>query len=250
MEGTSESFDAIVHYIGGGAFAVVSIVLGLVYYSKFAQIQRARQAVVKLIRPDDSVFEVFYRLNWFLLLLMAAAYLVSAADGGLFTRLDGQMVFEGKLIAVGFAATVLHFFVCRLLKLRTNGAFMSTLFYAATWAAFISMGFDSDSWQSTWLMAAGLFGCVCVAVTFWASNTKTYNRLWWIYLLVQAGYPVLFILGQEKYGVLTDLGTEAVIFLALNLHIVVTVIVVLATEWKIEYGRLKLAKANAGATRS
>ena len=244
------SFVSIVHYVGGAAAGVVGLVLGLVYYGKFGQIQRARASIAKYARPDDTVFEIFYRLNWFLLMVMAAVYLVSASDAGLFTRADGQLVYQAKLITMGILATILQYYVCRLLKLRASGAAFSALYYAATVAAFVGMGYDSDSWQSTWLMVVGIAGCVFVAVSFWGSNTKTYNRLWWIYLLVQVGYPVILILGQEKYAVLNDVGAEAVIYLGLNLHIVVTLIVVLATEWKIERGRLTAAKMAADAIRS
>lgn len=238
------SFVSIVHYVGGAAAGAIGLTLGLIYYNKFRQIQRARASIEKYKRPDDTVFEIFYRLNWFLMMVMAAIYLVSASDAGLFTRADGQLVYEGKLITMGVLFTILHYYVCRLLKLRASGAFFSALYYAATVAAFVSMGYDSDVWQSTWIMVVGIAGCIFVAVSFWGSNTKTYNRLWWIYLLVQVGYPVLLIIGQEKYAVLNDVGAEAVIYLGLNLHMIVTVIVVLATEWKLERGRLQVARGH------
>lgn len=235
------NFTSVVHWIGGSAAAGAAVVLGLVYWNKFQRIQRARRELKGYASPATTVFEAFYYVSWAVLTTIGFAHWLSASDTGLVERSDGQQFYALKLIVQGLASALLHYYICMTLKLKPIGALFSTIHYLLAFGAWSGMGYVVDSWQSTWVMIAGLVATVFLAVSFWNANTKSYPRLWWIYLFAQALYGALFILGNEKYGIIGNTGTEALLYLALTLSQVVSIIVVLAVECRIEYRRIHVA---------
>ncbi len=237
------NFPAIVHWIGGSAACLAGISLGAVYWSKFKRIQRARRELKTYAHasPPTTVFEAFYYLCWAVPVTIGFAHLLSASDTGLLVRSDGQEVYELKLIVQGLASVLLHYYICMTLKLKPIGALFSAIYYLLTFGAWSGMGFVVDGWQSTWAMVAGIVATVFLAFSFWNANTKDYPRLWWIYLFAQVLYGALFILGQEKYGVLGDVGVEALLYLFLTLSQIISIAIVLAAECRREQKRVREA---------
>jgi len=160
-----------------------------------------------VIKPDTP-FEIFYMVNLLLMAGLCLGYLVTAAgtynaSGGEYADpFNGALVFEGLVIVMGIVQTLLHFFICTVFKQTRMHAFFSAIAMASFFGAAASMGFTSDTFTSTWVMVAMLTFFVGVFISFWNCDRSHCNNVYWLYILFLAGYPVIFILGQEKYQII------------------------------------------------